>query len=104
MPFEMTVGLWVNDQANYTRYRDAIAPLLEATSARFRYDFEVSRTLRSETGTEINRLFLLSFLGAHEKDAFFANEEYRAIRRTYFEPSVGAIIILSQGETPGGAG
>src|SRR4051812_46268500 len=41
MPFQMTVGLLVLDHEKYAQYRAEIAPLLAATGARFRYDFEV---------------------------------------------------------------
>ena len=48
MVFEMTIGLKVIDHDMYARYRVAIAPLLEQAGGRFRYDFEVARTLKAE--------------------------------------------------------
>ena len=50
MPFEMTVGLLVVDQEKYAQYRAEMTPLLEAAGGRFRYDFEVARTLKGEAG------------------------------------------------------
>ena len=58
MSFEMIVGLFVVDQQKYTQYRAEIAPLLQAEGGRFRYDFEVSRVLKSDAGHDINRLFV----------------------------------------------
>ena len=57
MSFEMIVGLFVTDQEKYAQYRAEMTPLLEAAGGGFRYDFEVSRTLKAEAGGEINRLF-----------------------------------------------
>ena len=62
MPFELTVGLLVVDPEKYAQYRSEIAPLLEAAGARFRYDFEVARSLKSEAGHDINRLLVIQFL------------------------------------------
>ena len=61
MSFEMTVGLFVNDQEKYAQYRVEIAPLLNAEGGRFRYDFEVARTLKSEADHDINRVFVIQF-------------------------------------------
>ena len=104
MPFEMIVGLRVTDAETYTRYRAAIAPLLAAAGGRFRYDFEIGRTLHGEAGVEINRLFFLSFPSAEARDEFFAGPQYRAARAAYFEPSVSEVIVLGEVSTPEGAG
>jgi uncharacterized protein (DUF1330 family) len=47
MPFELMVGLLVVDHEKYAQYRAEMSPLLEAIGGRFRYDFEVARTLKS---------------------------------------------------------
>jgi len=59
--FRKTVGLLVVDQKKYAQYRAEIAPLLEAAGARFRYDFDVARTMKTEVAHDINRVFLIQF-------------------------------------------
>ena len=99
MPFEITMGLFVADQEKYARYRVEIAPLLKAAGASFRYDFEVARTLRSESGLEVNRVFVLQFPDRAGKDRFFADPRYLEIRSRLFEKSVtGAVTIAQYGD------
>ena len=73
MFFEMTVGLLVVDHEKYAQYRAEIAPLLAAAGGRFRYDFEVARTLKSEAEHDINRVFVLRFPDRASKESFFAD-------------------------------
>jgi len=98
MPYEMMVGLLVANTAIYTQYRAEIAPLLEAESGVFRFDFEVARTLKSEADHEINRLFLLRFPNREAKERFFANPQYVEIRSRLFERAVRGVTILSEHE------
>ena len=72
MLFEMDVGLLVMDHQKYAQYRAEITPLLEAAGGRFRYDFEVARTLKSEAGHDINRVFAIRFPDRTSKERFFA--------------------------------
>ena len=88
MAFDMTVALFVTDQARYAEYRASIAPLLEAAGAAFRYDFDVAKTLKSETGDEFNRVFTLRFPSKAAQEQFFADPRYREIRGRLFEGSV----------------
>src|SRR3954452_13836875 len=92
----MTVGLLVVDHDTYAQYRTEIAPLLETAGGGFRYDFEVRRTLYSEAPHEINRVFVIHFPDRGEKDRFFSNPEYRAIRARLFENAVQGTTILSE--------
>jgi uncharacterized protein (DUF1330 family) len=96
MSCEITIGLLVLDHAKYSQYRAEIAPLLEAAGARFRYDFEVAGTLRSEAEHEINRVFVLQFPDRARKEQFFSNPQYLEIRTRLFEPSVGGVTILTE--------
>jgi uncharacterized protein (DUF1330 family) len=84
----MMVGLWVTDQEKYARYRAEMTPLLEAAGGRFRYDFEVARTLKGEAGHDINRLFVIQFPDRASKERFFADSRYLEIRGRLFDPSV----------------
>jgi uncharacterized protein (DUF1330 family) len=74
----------------------AIAPLLKAYGGRFRFDFEVSRTLWSETPGSTNRLFVLWFPDRKSKERFFADYQYLHIRRSLFEGAVRHIEIIAE--------
>jgi uncharacterized protein (DUF1330 family) len=96
MPFERAVGLLVVDQDKYARYREEIAPLLEAAGGRFRYDFEVARTLKSEAGHDINRLFVMEFPDRESKERFFTDSKYVEIRVRLFEKAVEGVTIIAE--------
>lgn len=99
MPFEIIMGLRVTDHETYAAYRSAIAPLLEAAGARFRYDFDVARNLKSEASHEINRLFLLQFPDRESKERFFADPRYREIRARFFEKAVAGATTIAECST-----
>jgi len=95
MSFEMGVGLLVVDPGKYGEYRAEIAPLLEAAGGRFRYDFDVARTLKSDAGHDINRVFVIQFPDRARKERFFTDSQYLEIRSRLFEKAVdGATIIV----------
>ena len=99
MSFELTVGLFVVDGEKYASYREAIAPLLEAAEGRFRYDFEVARTLKTENGHDINRLFVLRFPDRASKERFFTDPRYIEIRARLFEKAVWGTAIIAEYST-----
>ena len=96
MAYEMIVGISVIDGAKYAQYRAEMTPLLEAGGGRFRYDFEVARTLKAEGGEVINRLFVIQFPDRAAKERFFADPTYVEIRGRLFAPSVQAMVILAE--------
>lgn len=96
MAFEVMIGMDVADHEAYARYRTAIRPLLEAAGGRFRYDFEVARTLKSEASHDINRFFVLSFPDRERKEGFFSNPEFVRIRNGFFETAVRGTTILAE--------
>jgi uncharacterized protein (DUF1330 family) len=96
MAFEMTVGLFVADQEKYAQYRAEIAPLLEAAGGRFRYDFEVARTLKGEANHDINRLFVLQFPDRSSKESFFTDSRYLEIRARLFTQAVEAVAVIAE--------
>ena len=96
MSFEMTVGLFVADHERYSQYRAEITPLLEAAGGRFRYDFEVARTLKSEAGYEINRLFVIQFPDRARKERFFTDSQYLEIRARLFDAAVRRMTIIAE--------
>jgi uncharacterized protein (DUF1330 family) len=94
--FEMLVALQVTDAERYAQYRREMTPLLEAAGGSFRYDFEVSRTLRSESGSAaLNRVFVIQFPSEEAKDRFFADPQYREIRTRHFEPAVAQVELAA---------
>ena len=90
---EMLMGVQVIDETGYARYRSEMMPLLEAHGGRFVLDVLVSEILRTPTPSAFNRLFVVRFPSAQQRDAFFANPEYAAIRARWFEPSVSGGVI-----------
>jgi uncharacterized protein (DUF1330 family) len=96
MPFEMTVALFVADHEKYAAYRAEIAPLLEATGGRFRYDVDVSRNRTSEAHHDINRLFVIQFPDRARKESFFSNSQYREIRDRLFVKAVEGVTIIAE--------
>ena len=96
MAFEMTVGLFVVDHERYADYRSAIAPLLEGSGARFRYDFEVARTLKTEGSHDINRIFVIQFPDRTTKERFFKDPRYVEINARFFQKAVRATAIIAE--------
>ncbi len=98
MAHEMIVAMHVLDDEGYARYRDAMRPLLESYGGGFRYDFVVSKVLRSEAEHPINRVFAIHFRDRESRDAFFADPRYRAVRERFFDASVGARTLVAEHE------
>ena len=101
MSFEMTVGLLVADQKIYAQYRAEMTPLLEAAGGRFRYDFDVARTLKGEVSHDINRVFVLQFPDRASKERFFGDSRYVEIRTRLFEKAVMERVFISESGTSG---
>lgn len=96
MSFEMTMGLFVADREKYAQYRQEIAPLLKAAGGAFRYDFEVAKTLKSDSEHDINRVFVLRFPDRAAKERFFIDQEYREIRARLFEQAVTSVDVIAE--------
>jgi uncharacterized protein (DUF1330 family) len=96
MSYEMLVGLQIKDDDLYTKYREAMTPLLKIYGGGFRYDFKVSSVLKNEEGRPINRVFTIYFGNKEQVDEFFSDKDYKAIKLKYFESSVEATTILSE--------
>ena len=94
MTHEMMVGLTVTDNAVYTSYRQAMAPLLAEHGGGFRYDFRVGEVLKSASEHPINRVFAIYFASREAKDRFFADPLYLAVKKKFFEASVGGTTIF----------
>ena len=93
---ETLMGLNVVDPDRYAQYRAHMKPLLEAHGGSFGLDLWVAEVLISPVAQPFNRVFTLRFPSIERREAFFANPEYLAIRRTFFEPSVAASTELGR--------
>ena len=96
MAYEMLVGLNVTNEEAYQAYRNQMAPILENHGGGFRYDFQVSNVLKSETTAPINRVFIIFFRNEEAMNLFFSNDEYKRIKKTYFENSVTDTTIIAR--------
>lgn len=91
---EILVGLQVDNEELYAKYRAEMTPLLEAHGGCFVVDVRVAAVLRAPGEGSFNRLFTIRFPTSLELDAFFSNPDYLAIRRRWFEPSVSSVTRL----------
>ncbi len=96
MTYEVLVGINVTNDDGYTKYRDAMTPLLESTGGGFRYDFKVSEVLKNEEGNPINRVFAIYFTDKEAMETFFSNKEYTQIRSEFFDSSVDAVTRIAE--------
>ena len=85
---EILIGLQVTDERGYAAYRAHMTPLLSAHGGSFGVDVRVAEVLKNPGEQPFNRLFTIRFPSWSAHDAFFANPEYLAVRRRFFEPSV----------------
>lgn len=94
--FEVHVGLHVTNESQYQMYRDGMTPILTQMGGDFRYDMRVNELIKGDAPDPFNRVFVISFPDEPTKDAFFANEQYRAVRTLHFDPSVKSATIIAQ--------
>lgn len=76
-----------------------MTPILEKYGACFRYDFTVEKTLKSEVPHPINRVFIISFPDVNAKNDFFANEEYKKVKKEFYFHAVKDTAILWEAES-----
>ncbi len=93
-------GLQVTDDARYRRYRAGMTPILHRHGGAFGYDFAIARVLASETDQPIDRVFTISFPDRAAAERFFADPDYLAVRRAWFEPAVSAITVIATFDEP----
>jgi len=96
MPFDLTFGLLLVDHEKYAQYRAEMSPLLEAAGGKFRYDFEIARTLKSEAKHDINRVFVIQFPDRATRERFFSNPKFAEIRTRLFDKSVQGMSIIGE--------
>ena len=98
MSYEMMVGLQVKNDEEYTKYREAMTPILKQYGGGFRYDFKVSETLKNEEGRPINRVFAIYFENKDSLNEFFNHPDYLKVKSNFFNTSVEATTIISEYE------
>ncbi|MFC3152849.1 DUF1330 domain-containing protein [Litoribrevibacter euphylliae] len=94
MAHEIHVGVRVEDEAGYQAYREAMYPILQKYQGDFVFDLSVDKLLKSPLQEVVNRVFIIRFSDQEERDAFFSDPEYLAVKHKYFEASVGYSAIL----------
>jgi len=95
MAYEILVGLEVLDNTQYSKYREAMMPILMEHEGEFTYDFQVSEVIKSNTKDNINRVFIISFVNEEKMNEFFSNRDYLLIKEKYFSTSVKSTTIIS---------
>jgi len=98
MVIERLVGLYVNDDNLYQKYREGMLPILKSYGGDFGYDFKIFEVLKSEVKEPINRVFTIYFENEDSMSNFFNDEEYLKIRNKYYEPSVSSTTLISKYE------
>ncbi|WP_255611725.1 DUF1330 domain-containing protein [Marinobacterium arenosum] len=96
--YEMLVGLEVSDREVYTKYREAMKPILVNYGGGFGFDFVVSEVLLSQVDEPINRVFTITFPSQSAMDSFFADAEYQQVKEQYFVHSVRNTTIIASYE------
>lgn len=98
MSIERLVGLFVNNDGLYQKYRDEMLPILHSYGGNFGYDFKISEVLKSEVNEPINRVFTICFINEESMNNFFSDKQYLEIRNKYYEPSVTSITLIAKYE------
>jgi uncharacterized protein (DUF1330 family) len=88
-------GVQIVDPAGYQRYRDGMTPILHRHGGAFGYDLAIARVLRSEAAHPIDRVFTIAWPDRAAAERFFADPDYRAVRREHFEPAIAAITAIA---------
>lgn len=98
--YEILIGMRVDDEDGYERYRAGMTPILESMGGAFRYDMRVSELLKGEATDPYNRLFLMSFPDQATSERFFSDPGYQAVKRAHFVDSVRSYTEIARFETP----
>ncbi len=94
--YEILIGMRVDDEGGYARYRAGMTPILESMGGFFRYDMRVSELLKGEADDPFNRLFLMSFPDEATGDRFFADPGYQRVRAEHFDGAVRSYTLIAR--------
>jgi uncharacterized protein (DUF1330 family) len=98
MPFQRIMAMQITDHEGYAAYREHMTPILAEYGGRFDYDFVISEVLKKCCDVEINRVFMIVFPSKQHSLAFFSDPRYKAVRKQYFENSVGSVTQIAEFE------
>lgn len=99
MAFERIMGIDIINEQEYTKYREAMSPILKSFGGSFGFDFKVSEVLKSKTNDHINRVFTISFPSQQDMEDFFSDPDYLIVQKKYFNCSVKSKTVISLHET-----
>ena len=85
----------VVDEARYRRYREAIAPVLQAYGGTFRFDFVVSEVLSEAPAHPVTRVFTIGFRDREASQAFFEDARYLEAKQTHYEGAVDGHTVVA---------
>lgn len=93
--YELLIGMRVDDEDGYARYRAGMTPILESMGGSFRYDLRVSELLQGEAEDPFNRVFLMSFPDQATSERFFTDPGYLKVRETHFDGAVRSYQLIA---------
>ncbi len=94
--YEILIGMRVDDEQGYARYRAGMTPILESMGGYFRYDMRVSELLKGEADDPFNRLFLMSFPDEASSERFFDDPAYQRVRAEHFDGAVRWYTLIAR--------
>ncbi len=100
MKYERVVGLEVIDDIQYSLYRENMKPILSKYQGGFGYDFAISKVLKSEVDSPINRVFTIYFPSEQVSNDFFSDPDYQLVKEKFFSGSVNSTTIIAQYSKP----
>ena len=95
MKYERIMGIHVNNDKEYQRYRDGMMPILNSFGGAFGFDFKVAEVLITKTDDDINRVFTIEFPSKEVMESFFSDPEYLAVKKRHFNNSVSSTTTIS---------
>lgn len=94
--YEILIGMHVENEKIYGKYRAAMLPILRQHGGDFGYDFRVSDALINPSGHPINRVFTICFPDQDAADKVFADSEYVAAKTKYFDRAVANWTMIAE--------
>lgn len=95
MTIHRFIGIQVHNDALYQSYREHMIPIMKTYGGRFVVDVDVKQVRSAPNGAQFNRLFTIEFPDQEALTAFFNDDDYIAVRKEYFEPSVSNVSSLA---------
>jgi uncharacterized protein (DUF1330 family) len=93
--YEIIVGMTIDDEASYQRYRNGMTPILESMGGFFRYDMRVGELIQGDADDPFNRIFILSFPDEATSARFFDEPSYKAVRTKHYDGAVRSHLVIA---------